>query len=163
MRNVVMVLALLTGVILLSGCLGSDITKIEQLTTTINDHLKQGDSYYNQAVTSSNKFSYEEALKQCNNAASEFDAAKSSTQEALFYSKNTEDQVYINYMQITLLELDARINATSELKTAIPLFRGNETRSANNHIDLANGYMQKSLEYSKQKQDIVNQNPNKFK
>jgi hypothetical protein len=66
-------------------------------------------------------------------------------------------------MEITLHELDAKINATNELKMAIPLFMGNDTTSANDHVDLANKFMQSSLEFKRQKQEIVKQNPTKFK
>jgi hypothetical protein len=66
-------------------------------------------------------------------------------------------------MELTLQELDAKINATTELKMAIPLFKGNDTTSANEHVDLANQYMRSSQEFKIQKQNIVKQNPNKFK
>jgi hypothetical protein len=159
----VIILALLTLTVFLSGCVGSEISNIDQLATKINENIKNGDSYYNQAATSVNKFLYEIALGQSNNAASQFDLAKSSSQEALIYARTTQDQVYISYLQLTINEVDAKINATKELQLAIPLYQGNDTRSANTHVKLANTYMKKSLEYEKKKQKIVNQNPTKFK
>jgi hypothetical protein len=159
----ILILALVTVTVFLSGCLGSEVAQIDQLTTTINEHLKSGDNFYNQAVNSANKFLYDKALEQSNNASSEFEMAKTSSQEALIYSRNAQDQVYINYLQLTLQEVEAKINATNELKMAIPLFKGNDTKTANTHVDLANQYMQRSLEYQKQKEEIVQQNPNKFK
>ncbi|MDD1764012.1 MAG: hypothetical protein LUQ70_04795 [Methanobacteriaceae archaeon] len=163
MRKWTLILALLTLVIFSSGCINSDISRMDQLASTINDHLKQGDSYYNQAVTSTNKLLYDQALTQANNAFSEFDLGRSSTQEALIYARNSEKQVYIDYFQLTLQELDLRINATSELKMAIPYLQGNETTNANKHLDLANDYMKQSIDLQTQKQDLVKQNTALFK
>jgi len=163
MRKIIMVLVLVTLVVSLSGCLDTQIAQIDQLTDTINSYLNQGDTYFNQAATSTNKYQYETAMQQCNNASSQFNNARTSTQEALIYAKNLQDQIYINYLQVTLNEVDAKINATNELKMAIPLFKNNDTKTANTHVDLANQYMETSLDYQKQREDIVQQNPTKFK
>ncbi|MEG3224099.1 MAG: hypothetical protein BME94_00890 [Methanobacteriales archaeon Met13] len=163
MRNWTLILAMVTMVIFFSGCINSDISRMDQLTSTINDHLKKGDTYYNQAANSVNKFLYEAAIKQANNALSEFDQGRSSAQEGLIYAKNTKEQVFIDYFQLTIQELDLRINATSEMKMAIPYLQGNETANANQHLDLANTYMQQSIAIQTQKTDMVKQNVNKFK
>lgn len=163
MRKIILIFVLVILTVSLSGCLGTQVTQIEQLTDTINDHITSGDSYFNQAATSTNNYQYETAQSQVDNASSNFNMARTSTQEALIYAKNLQDQVYITYMQITLQELDAKINATNELKVAIPLFSRNDTKTGNTHVDLANGYMDTSLEYQKQRDDIVQQNPTKFK
>jgi antitoxin component YwqK of YwqJK toxin-antitoxin module len=136
---------------------------MDQLASTITDHLQQGDSYYNQAVASTNKLQYEPALTQANNAFSEFDLGRSSTQEALIYAKNSKKQVYIDYFQLTLQEMDLRLNATSELKMAIPYLQGNETTNANQHLGLANDYMKQSLALATQKEQLVQQNAGLFK
>jgi hypothetical protein len=163
MRNYVIILTLVTLTVFLSGCVGSQISNIDQLTTKINENMKSGDSYYNQAAKNVNKFLYDIALEQCNSAASQFDLAKSSSQEALIYARTSQDPVYINYLQLTNNEIDAKINATNELQLAIPLYQANDSRTANTHVTLANTYMKKSLEYEKQRQTIVDQNPSKFK
>ncbi|HMK54370.1 MAG TPA: hypothetical protein VK444_06275 [Methanobacteriaceae archaeon] len=163
MRNWTLILTILTMVVFLSGCINSDISRMDQLTSTINDHLKKGDSYYNQAVNSINKNLYEPGITQTNNALSEFDQARSSAQEGLIYAKNTKEDVFINYFQLTIQELDLRINATNEMKVAIPYLQGNETTTANQHIDLANNYMQQSIALQTQKTDLVKQNVAKFK
>jgi uncharacterized lipoprotein NlpE involved in copper resistance len=147
----------------LSGCLGNQIAQIDQLTDSINGHIKAGDNYFNQAATSTNKYQYTAAQSHAENASSEFNQARTTSQEALIYSKNLQDQVYITYFQITLYELDAKINATNQLKVAIPLFARNDTRTGNTHVDSANQFMQQSLKYQKQREEIVQQNPTKFK
>ncbi len=163
MRKWTLILALLLLVISVSGCINSNVSRMDQLASTITDHLQQGDSYYNQAVASTNKLQYEQALTQTNNAFSEFDLGRSSTQEALIYARNSEKQVYINYFQLTLQELDLRLNATSELKMAIPYLQDNETTNANQHLDLANDYMKQSVALSTQKDQLVQQNAALFK
>ncbi|NYB53084.1 MAG: hypothetical protein HVN35_11080 [Methanobacteriaceae archaeon] len=163
MRRILIILALVTVTVSLSGCLGSQLSQINQLSDTINNHLSAGDTYFNQAATSTNKYQYNDAQQQINNASNEFNMAKSSTQEAMFYAKSLQDQIYINYLQLTLQQIDAKINATNELKVAIPLFMRNDTKTANSHVDLANQFMSKSLEYQQQKNELVRQNPAKFK
>ncbi len=163
MRKIILIFVLIILTVSLSGCLGTQVTQIEQLTGNINDHIASGDSYFNKAAINTNNYQYETAQLMADNASSEFNLAKTSTQEALIYAKNLQDQIYINYMQITLQELDAKINATNELKVAIPLFSRNDTKTGNAHVDTANQYMDTSLEYQKQRDDLVQQNPTKFK
>lgn len=163
MRKVIILFALIILTVSLSGCLNTQVAQIDQLTEIINEHLHSGDTYFNQAATSTNRYSYYQAQEQCNNATSQYNLAKTSTQEALIYSKNIQDQVYITYLQITLQEVDAKLNATNELMLAIPLFMNNDTTTANTHVDLANQFMDSSLEYHKQRQDLIQENPNKFK
>lgn len=163
MRKEIIIFSLVILIVSMSGCLDTQMTQINQLSEIINEHIKSGNNYFNQAATSCNKYQYEAALAQCNNATAQFELAKTSTQEALIYSKNLQDQVYITYMQITLGEVDAKINATEQLKMAIPLFQTNQTNSANKYVDKANQFMTTSLEFQKQKEELVKQNPTKFK
>lgn len=163
MRKIIIILALVTLTVSLSGCLGSQVAQIDQLTDTINTHLSSGDDYFNQAATSTNKYQYENAQEQCNNASYQFNLAKTSAQEALIYAKNIPDQVYITYLQLTLLQVDAKLNATNELKVAIPLFSRNDTKTGNAHVDVANQFMANSQDYQQQKEDLAQQNPTKFK
>lgn len=163
MRKVIISLVLIIITVYISGCLDTQVAQIDQLSEIINEYIQSGDSYFNKAASSTNKYRYYEAQQQCDNATTQYNLAKTSTQEALIYSRNIQDEIYISYMEITLQELDAKINATNELKMAIPLFMGNDTTSANDHVDLANKFMQSSLEFKRQKQEIVKQNPTKFK
>ena len=163
MRKIIIIFVLVILTVSLSGCLGTQIAQIDQLTESINDHIKSGNDYFNQAATSTNKYQYSSARSQAENASSEFNQARTTSQEALIYSKNLQDQVYISYFQITLQELDAKINATNQLIVAIPLFARNDTRTGNTHVDSANQFMKQSLEYQKQREELVQQNPTKFK
>ena len=83
--------------------------------------------------------------------------------EGFNYAKNSNDSVYVTYMQYVLDEIDAKINATSELKTAIPYLMENDTVNANNHIGNANGFMDKATEFNAKREEIVKQNSAKFK
>lgn len=163
MRKIIMILALVTLTISLSGCLGSQVGQIDQLSDTINNHLSSGDDYFNQAANSTNRYQYDAAQEQCNNASYQFNLAKTSAQEASIYAKNIQDQVYITYLELTILQIDAKLNATNELKVAIPLFMRNDTKTGNTHVDAANQFMSNSVDYQQQKEDLVQQNPTKFK
>ena len=74
--------------------------------------------------TNTNKFLYDMALKNCDNAYYLNSTRHVSfATEGFTYAKNSNDSVYVNYMQYVLDEIDAKINATNELKTAIPYLR----------------------------------------
>lgn len=162
MKRIIIVAVILTTV-LLSGCIQSDINTINDMASSINSHLKKGDEYYNLSATNTNRMSLNQALTQCQNANDEYSSAQTSAQTALNSAKNSNDGVYIDYMQNVLLEIQAKLNATSELKTSILLLQDNQTSSANSHLGNANDYMAKALQYKKNKDNIVNQNPTKFK
>ena len=163
MDNKIIILGLITLIIFLSGCIQSDVSKIDGLSTSINTHLKNGDQNFNNAGYDANKFLYDQALKNCDNATAEYNQARSLASEGLTFANSSNDTVYTTYMQYVLDELDAKINATNELKTAIPFLMDNDTVNANNHVANANAFMSKSTDFNNQREDIVKQNPTKFK
>lgn len=163
MKNKILIISLLVLVVGLSGCINSDASKINGLTPSINSHLKTGDTTYNQAVYHANKFQFDEALQDCNNATNEFNTAKSSADQALTYAEDSNDSVFVSYMQYLVNEIDAKVNATSELQLAIPYMQQNDTINANVHRDLANNYMDQAVDYKAKRDAIASQNPSKFK
>ena len=163
MKNKILIISLLILVVGLSGCINSDASKINGLAQPINSHLKTGDTAYNQAVYHANKLQFDEALKDCNNATNEFNAAKSSADQALTYAKDLDDNVFVTYIGYLVNEIDAKLNATSELQLAIPYMQQNDTTNANVHRDLANSYMDQAVDYKAKRDAIASQNPSKFK
>ena len=163
MDNKIIILGLVVTVVFLSGCIQSDSSKIDALATSINTHLKNGDGYYNTAGINTNKFLYEAALAGCDNASSEYNQARSLASQGLTFAQNSNDTVYVTYMQAVLNEIDAKINATNELKTTIPYLQDNDTVTANIHSSNANGYMDEATTFNDQRENIVKQNPTKFK
>jgi outer membrane murein-binding lipoprotein Lpp len=163
MDNKIIIVGLVILTVFLSGCIQSDTSKIDTLSTSINTHLKNGDADYNTAGTDANNLLYTAALAACNNASSEFNQARSLAVQGLTYAQNSNDTVYITYMQSVLNEIDAKNNATNELKLAIPYLQNNDTVNANIHSNNANGYMTQATVYNNQREDIVKQNPTKFK
>ncbi|MGF7119598.1 hypothetical protein [Methanobacterium oryzae] len=163
MKNKILPLILIIFIVALSGCIQSDVGKINGLSSTINEHLKNGDNYYNTAAEDINSFSLERALTNCNSAASEFKLAKSSAEEGLKYAQNSKNTVFIEYMGYAVTEIEARLNATLQLQQAIPYLQQKNNTTANNHITLANSYMDRSMEYKAKKDNLVSQNPSKFK
>ena len=163
MDNKIVIVGVIMLIIIFSGCIESNTSKIDGLSTTINSHIKNGDQYYNTSGTAVNKFQYTEALNNCNNASSEFNLAKTSASEGLNYAKNSNDTVYVNYMQNVLNEIDAKINATNELKNGISYLQSNDTVNANTHIGNANNFMDNAIQFNNLRQQIIKQNSAKFK
>ena len=166
MKNKILPLILvisLTAVVAISGCIQSDASGINGLSSTINNHLKNGDSYYNTAVTNSNKYSLDTASSNADSALSEFNSAKTSAQKALSYAQNSKDGVFTEYTQNLMVEIEARINATSQLQQAITYFKQKDSINGNSHVTLANSYMDRSIQYETENSNLVKQNPSKFK
>lgn len=145
------------------GCIQYEIDNINKLSPTINEHLKKGDEFYNEAAVNSNEYYFESGLENCDKALYEFNLAKSSARKALEYAINSDDDVFIEYLECTVGEIDAKINATSELKLAIQHFEEGDDTTANSHVYEANEFMEKAMEYKKKREEVVKQNPTKFK
>lgn len=154
---------LVLSIVAISGCTQSDASNINGLSSTINDHLKKGDDYYNKAVSDSNRYDLNNASLNVNSALTEFNSAKSSAQQALSSAQNSKDNVFIEYMQNSVGEIDARVNATLQLQQAINYFEQKDSVTGNNHVLLANQYMDRSLQYKTKNDKLVQQNPSKFK
>ncbi len=163
MKNKIVILVVMTIVIFLSGCIQSNTSQIDALSSTINSHIKNGDQYYNSSGKAVNQFQYSTALSYCNNASSEFNLAQKSAKQGLTYAENSNDTVYINYMQDVVNELDAKINATEELKTAISYLQDNDTVNANIHIGNTNDLMNNAVQFNNLRLQILKDNPTKFK
>jgi len=144
-----------------SGCV-SNVGEINKLSGDINQHLKKGDEYYNGAAEDMNNHKLDSALEQCESASSEYNAARLLTSETMAYAEESGDQVFIEYLELVLAEIDAKLNATSELKNAIQLLNIDETGSANNSLELANKFMYEAKDYERQRDELVSKNPQKF-
>lgn len=166
MKNKILPVFLVMAVaatVAISGCIQSDVSSINGLSSSINTSLKKGDGYYNDAVSDLNKYALVNATSNANSALSEFNSAKNSAQQALTYAQNSKDSIFIEYVQNTVGEIDARVNATLELQQAISYFDQKDSENGNSHVLLANQYMDKAMEYKTKKDNIVKQNPSKFK
>lgn len=161
--NRIIIVAVILLIVFLSGCIQSDISNINDMASSINSHLKKGDDYYNRSALNTNRMVLSQALTDCKSANDEYSMAQTSAQTALTSAKNSNDGVFIEYIQYSVLEIQAKLNATSELNTAIKLLQNNQTSSANDHLESANSYMNSALKYKTNRDDIVKQNPDKFK
>lgn len=175
--------AIIILLVFCSGCI-SNTGEINKLSGDINQHLKKGDEYYNEAANDVNSNRLESALEKCDLASSEYNAARLLTSEALSYAQDSRDEIFIKYLELVIAEIDAKLNATSELKNAIQLLsinenesrlKGrigtsiisqllsiNENESANYSLSLANKFMEDAKYYESQRNEIVNKNPQKF-
>ncbi|MGO9387180.1 MAG: hypothetical protein ACLPWD_03930 [Methanobacterium sp.] len=160
--NQVIVVAVVTLVIIVSGCVTSDVSNINAQATNINNHVKNGDHYYNESASNTNKYLLAQALTEENNASTEYNQAQTAAQAAYNSAQDSNDAIFVEYLQNILYEVQAKLNATSELKTAITDLENNDTSDANDHLATANNYMNNALTYENNSENIVNQNPSKF-
>ena len=162
-NKLVVVVTVLTLVIIVSGCITSDVGNINSQAININNHVKSGDQYYNQSASDANKLLFAQASSEANNASNEYNQSQTAAQDAYNSAKNSNDAVFVEYLQNVLFEVQAKLNASSELKTSINYLKNNETSLGNEHLQNANNYMNQALQYENASEVIVNQNPSKFK
>lgn len=163
MKNKIIPLVVLMIITAFSGCIQSDTSNINSLSSNINSNLKDGDTLFNKAASDLNKYSYNSSSSNCNNALSKFNSAKASAQQGLTYAQNSKDNVLIQYMDLTISEIDARVNATLELQQAINYLQKNDTINGNPHVTKANQFMDISVQYKAKKDGLIKQYPSKFK
>ncbi len=163
MKTKFTILIILLAITIISGCTQTEISQIDQLVPQINTHLQKGDDYYNQSAEDLNSLKTNSSLDKSNNAFSEYNSARSLTSQALSYAQSSQDEVYIQYLQLVLSEIDAKLNATSELRTAGQLFLAGDNETANENLRSANSMMLDAQEFQKQKEQLVKENPDKFK
>ncbi len=161
--NKIIIVSVVTLVIIVSGCINSDVGNINAQATNINNHVKTGDQYYNQSASDTNKQQFTPALTESNNANNEYTQAQTAAQSAYNSAQNSNDAIFVEYLQNILYEVQAKLNATTELKTSINYLKNNDSSNGNQHLTTANNYMNKALQYENNSQEIINQNPSKFK
>jgi len=155
------IITIIIIIIFCSGCI-SNTSEINKLSGDINQHLKKGDKYYNEAAEDVNNYRLKSALEKCESATSEYNTARLLTSEALAYAEESGDDVFIEYLKLVLAEIDAKLNATSELKNAIQLLSIDKISSANNSLELANNFMYEAKDYERQRNELLNKSPEKF-
>lgn len=163
MKTKLMILIIFISITLICGCTQSDITKIDQLSSQINSHLQKGDDYYNQSAEDINNDDINASLDKCNSAFTEYNSARTLTSQAQSYAQSAQDDVYIQYLQLVLSEIDAKLNATSELRAAGQSFLTGDNSTGNSNLRSANSMMVNAQDFQKQKEQLVKENPNKFK
>ena len=165
MKVKIIILIIIISIIAISGCINGsyNINKINQLSPSISEHIHNGDESYNKSATYLNSKNSENSINESENAMNEYNAARTLASESLKYAENEKEDTYINYIKLVILEIDSKLNATTELQEAAKLFRTNKIYYGNQKLKLANEYMQNSKNYNKQKNEIIKQNQNKFK
>ena len=159
MKTKFTILSILLAITMICGCTQTEITQIDQLVPQINSHLQKGDDFYNQSATDLNTLKTNSSLEKSNNAFSEYNSARSLSSQALSYAQSSQDEVYINYLQLVLSEIDAKLNATSELRTAGQLFLAGDNETANDNLRSANSMMLDAQEFQKTKRRTGQRKP----
>jgi hypothetical protein len=160
--NQLIVVSVVTLVIIVSGCVTTDVSNINAQAININNHVKNGDQYYNESASNTNQLLLAQALTEDNNASNEYNQAQTAAQAAYNSAQDSNDAIFVEYLQNILYEVHAKLNATSELNTTITDLENNDTSDANDHLAVANNYMNNALTYENISETIVNQNPTKF-
>ena len=140
----------------------SSVTNINRSMPEISDAIVQGDEDYNLSVELVNNKSYDESMLKANSAEDNYKSAldKLMSIKNNFYSDL--NSVHKEYIDITIEELESKINAVDELKQSIDYFQRYYNYTGTTHASKANDIIYDALNYQNQRNEIVNDNPELF-
>lgn len=162
-KKTIIVIAVLLATVSVSGCIKTPMDNINDIIPNLSQSIEYGDLNYNEAVKYSNSKNYVAAEQKVQNASTNFLDAQNKILEIEKYKENINDTVYIQYINLIEQELVLKQNATAYLQLGIQAFKNGDKKLANGYISSANSIMREAVSIQNQRENLVKNNPNKFK
>jgi hypothetical protein len=77
--------------------------------------------------------------------------------------KNSNDTIYKNYIELLHKEVSLKKQCADNLEIAIKFYIAKDNKNGNSYVKTATNTMNKAIEFQKQRDLIVKNNPEKFK
>ncbi|MDR0911477.1 MAG: hypothetical protein LBM96_02620 [Methanobrevibacter sp.] len=154
---------ILISVIFVSGCINFSLLNINNILPELSNNIVEGDKLFNDGVILSNSKNYDAAEEKIGNSLSYFINAKNNIEELEKDLKNNNDTILNSYIFLLKQEVSYKENATDNLQTAIRFFLANDTSNGNKYVNNANKNMNNAIDIQKERNQIVIDNPEKFK
>lgn len=154
--TIIIIIALIFGSVIFT-----EINNADTEVPNINSHLQKANIEYNNAVTYLNVKNYTEATEHINSSYTEYIQARTSTENALDKATRNNKTVQIEYFNLTLTEINYKINATVELYDGL-ITVNNSPSKALQYFSKSHEYMENALEYSEKRKVLEEQYPDNF-
>jgi len=162
-KKIIIVIIVLLATVSISGCIKTPMDNINNIIPSLSNNIETGDINYNKAVSYLNLHKYELAEEHIQTSSNNFLEAKNKMLEINKYIENINDTLYLQYISLIEEELDLKENATSNLQLAIQKFKQGDKLAANNYVNTANKIMNQGISVQNQRNNLVKNNPEKFK
>lgn len=155
---VVVLLIISAGVVLIQ----SSMDNINESMPAISDGIVQGDRDYNESVRLLNNRDFVLSREMADSAEENYNGSLEKLESIRDkYGKDLND-VHKDYIDATINELKLKLKAVNELKEAIYYLESYYNYTGSNYGMQANDYMQDSLKYQNERNEIFRENPELF-
>ncbi|MGL6298314.1 MAG: hypothetical protein ACRC1M_04015 [Methanobacteriaceae archaeon] len=162
MNNKVVIVSILIAVVLVSGCINSEIGNLNKIINDLSNDIVNGDTNYNNAVNSLNSKDYTNAESSIFNASTSYTNSFNKVSEAIKDAEGLNNTLYLNYLNIVKEEIQLKLNATNQLQLAVQSYKNGAAESGNTYSDKASAAMTQALIKQKERAEIAKNNPDKF-
>ncbi len=155
---VVVLLIISAGVVLIQ----SSMDNINESMPAISDGIVQGDRDYNESVRLLNNRDFVLSREMADSAEENYNASLEKLESIRDkYGKDLND-VHKDYIDAAINELKLKLKAVNELKESIYYLGSYYNYTGSNYGMQANQYMQDSLKYQNERNEIFHDNPDLF-
>ena len=162
-KKIIIIIIVLLATVSISGCINSPIDNINNIVPSLTESIENGGSNFNEAVQYSNKRDYVNAEEKIQVASTSFLDGQNKILDIKRYYDDINDTVYLQYINLIEEELNLKQNATAYMQLAIQAFRNDNKVTANGYVTKANNMMREAIVIQNQRENLVKNNPNKFK
>ena len=155
---VVVLLIISAGVVLIQ----SSMDNINESMPAISDGIVQGDRDYNESVRLLNNRDFVLSREMADSAEENYNGSLEKLESIRDKYSNDLNDVHKDYIDATINELKLKLKAVTELKEAIYYLGSYYNYTGSNYGIQANGYMQDSLKYQNERNEIFRENPELF-
>lgn len=162
MNKKIIIVIVLFATVAISGCISSSIDNINTIMPKLSQNIVDGDTNYNEAVYYANNNNYDVADQKIKKSIANFNEGQNKL-ISIDYMNEVNDTIYVQYFNLIKEELSFKQNSTANLQLAIEYFKSGDNETANGYVTKANSLMTQGVFLQNQRQNLVVNNPNKFK
>lgn len=162
-KKIIIVIVVLIATVSVSGCIKTPLDNVNDVIPSLTESIEKGSLNYNESVQYTNKRDYSTAEEKIQQANTNFLDAQNKILDIKEYYNNINDTLYIQYLNLIESELNLKQNATANLQLAIQAFSTGNKVLANDYVNKANSNMKEAVSIQKQRENLVKNNPSKFK
>ena len=162
-KKIIIIIMVLLATVSISGCINSPMDNINNIIPSLTQSIEDGGSNFNEAVQYSNKRDYVSAEEKIQVASTSFLDAQNKILDIKKYYNDINDTLYLKYIDLIEEELNLKQNASAHMQLAIQAFRNGNKVTANEYVTKANNIMREAKLIQDQRENLVKNNPNKFK
>ena len=163
MNKKIIILIVLLATVSISGCINSPIDNINNVIPSLTQSIEMGGLNFNEAVQYSNRQDYVSAEEKIQSASTNFLNAQNKILEIKGYYDGINETLYLQYLDLVEEELSLKQNATAQMQLAIQAFSDGKKVVANEYVRKSNNLMNEAIALQNQRENLVKNNPNKFK